>query len=437
MIESKISSKITPYFKLEEVANSLIKYLSDKKVVLLGEASHGTAEYYTIRRLITEKLIKDHKFNFIAVEGDWPECYTLNQFIKSKTSALDASNTLKTFKRWPTWMWSNSEVLQMIENLQVINLTREKKDKASIYGLDVYSLFESIDRVIEELHKIDPKMAELARYRYGCFEKFHRDEKKYLQYLINFPEGCREGVIQMLTDLLKLRLEEIDGDNEVLMNIKQNANIVLGAETYYRTMILGDDDSWNVRDRHMMDTLDNIFKGLHPEGKAIIWAHNTHIGDYKYTSMADEGEINIGGLVREKYGDDKVALVGFGTHRGSVIASSKWGGKIKKLPVPPAMSSSWDLYLHNICLGLKAPIISMNFQEMKKDGEDKEFMSWKGQRAIGVVYHPAFERGNYVPTVLARRYDAFIFIDETNALEPVVVTKPDKKEIPHDFPASS
>jgi erythromycin esterase len=438
MLDTKLSNKITSLFKLEEVANSLIKYLSDKKVVLLGEASHGTSEYYIIRRLISEKLIKDHNFNFIAVEGDWPECYTLNQYIKSNLPNQDVTNVLKSFKRWPQWMWSNTEISKMIENLKEINLTREKNEKASIYGLDVYSLFESIDRVIEELGKIDSKMAELARYRYGCFDKFHRDEKKYLQYLINFPAGCREGVIKMLSDVLKLRLDGIQTDDEVLMNIKQNAQIVLGAESYYRTMILGDDDSWNVRDRHMMDTLDNIFQSMHPEGKAIIWAHNTHVGDYKYTSMKDEGEINIGGLIREKYGEDKVAIVGFGTHRGSVIASSKWGGKIKKLPVPPAMHNTWDWYLHEKSVELGAPILLMNFAEWRKENkEEKDFLEWKGQRAIGVVYHPAYERGNYVPTVLARRYDAFVFIDETKALEPISIIKPDLKEIPHDFPSAS
>jgi erythromycin esterase len=438
MLENKISSKINPLYKLEEAANSVIKHLIDKKVVMLGEASHGTQEYYTIRRIITEKLIKEHNFNFVAVEGDWPECYSINQYIKGKLKEENARNVLKSFKRWPTWMWSNTEILTLMENIKEFNQNREKNNKAGVYGLDVYSLFESIDHVIQELEKIDPKMAELARYRYGCFEKFHRDEKKYLQYLINFPPGCREGVITNLTDILKLRLDSLDDTDEVLMNIKQNAQIVLNAESYYRTMILGDDDSWNVRDRHMVDTLDSIFKSLHPNGKAIIWAHNTHIGDYKYTSMADEGEINIGGLVREKYGEENVALVGFGTHRGTVIASNKWAGKIKNLPVPPGMKGSWDEYFHNICTAIKSPICSINFKELEdNDPYKEEFLKWKGQRAIGVVYHPAYERGNYVPTVIGRRYDHLIFIDETKALEPLVVTKPDVKEIPHDFPSTA
>jgi erythromycin esterase len=437
-MESKLASKLTPLHKAEDAANSLIKYLSDKKVVLLGEASHGTQEYYNIRRLITEKLIKDHNFNFVAVEGDWPECYGINKYIKNEKSNQDPLDVLKSFKRWPTWMWSNQEVLKLMSNLKEINKNREKKHKASVYGLDVYSLFESIDQVIKELGKVDPQMGELARYRYSCFDRFNKDEKKYLNYLVAFPQGCREGVINVLKDVLKLRLDNIeDSEDEVLFNIKQNAQIVLNAESYYRTMIFGDENSWNVRDRHMMDTLDTIFKSLKPDGKAIIWAHNTHIGDYKYTSMVDEGEVNIGGLAREKYGEDNVALVGFGTHRGSVIASNKWGGKIKKLPVPSAMHGSYDDLFHNLCVKMNAPMCSVNFSELKKkEGEEEEFLKMKGQRAIGVVYHPAYERGNYVPTVLCKRYDAFIFVDQTNALEPIIVTKPEEKEIPHDFGAN-
>lgn len=438
MLESKLSSKINPAQKLEEAASAVINFLKDKKVVMLGEASHGTQEYYTVRRLITEKLIKDHNFNFVAVEGDWPECYKINQYIKGISKEDTGLKVLKNFKRWPQWMWSNTEILTMMENLKEINDKREKPKKAAIYGLDVYSLFESIDTVISELNKVDPKMAELARYRYGCFDKFHKDEKKYLQYLINFPEGCREGVIQMLVDLLKGRINKMEADDEVLFNIKQNAQIVLNAETYYRTMMIGDDDSWNVRDRHMVDTLDLIFKGLHPEGKAIIWAHNTHIGDYKYTSMIDEGEINIGGLVREKYGDDNVALVGFGTHSGSVIASSKWGGKVKKLPVPPGIHGSFDDYFHKLCVELKAPICYVNFKDIPdKDPSKKDFLKTKGQRAIGVVYHPSYERGNYVPTVIGKRYDWFIFIDETNALQPLILAPADESKIPEDFPSAS
>jgi len=303
----------------------------------------------------------------------------------------------------------------------------------------MYSLFESIDSVISELNKVDPEMAELARYRYGCFEKFHRDEKKYLQYLINFPEGCREGAVKILVDLLKLRMDKITnkGDDEFLFNIKQNAKIVLNAEGYYRTMMIGDDDSWNVRDKHMVETLDSLFEN-NPDAKAIIWAHNTHIGDYKYTDMVDQGEINIGGLVREKYGEDNVALLGFGTHKGSVIASNKWGGKIEKMPVPPSIHNSYDNLFHSYCVDLKSPICSINFKELDdKDPLKKEFLKTKGQRAIGVVYHPSYERGNYVPTVIAKRYDYFIFIDETKALTPYITTAADEKEIPHDFPANA
>lgn len=426
----KTSYKIKPIKKLEDVTPTLIDYLATKRVVMLGEASHGTEEYYYIRRLITEKLVQDHGFNIIAVEGDWPECFNINKYIQSDTIPSTTIGVLKHFKRWPTWMWSNTQISQMMENLHKINKTKNKKDRCGFYGLDVYSLFESIDVVIREIGKIDPELANLAKYRYACFEKFRHNENDYVRYLLKVPEGCREGAIKMLVDILKIRIDSIPEDDEIMFNIKQNAKIILNAENYYRTMISADDKSWNIRDRHMAETLESILK-VQENSKAIVWAHNTHIGDYRYTDMIDQGEVNIGGLGRDMFKD--VALVGFGTYKGSVIASNKWGGKIKKLPVPPGQIGSWDAYFHNICEQLNSKGCVVNFTELNSE-EQKEFLARKGQRAIGVVYHPAYEFGNYVPTVLGRRYDAFIFIDETNAVDHIDVTAPDRKEIPHDYP---
>jgi len=258
-----------------------------------------------------------------------------------------------------------------------------------------------------------------------------------LKYLVKVPEGCRQGTIDMLKDLLKLRMTTTVTENdEFLMNMVQNATIVFNAENYYRAMMIGNEDSWNVRDRHMTDTLDTIFKSLYPQGKCIIWAHNTHIGDYRYTDMIDEGQINIGGLARERYGENNVALVGFGTYSGSVIASHKWGGKIKKFPVPPGRPGSYDESNHKICQLLKAPGFSMIFKELSEKNR-KQFLEKKGQRAIGVVYNPEHETfGNYVPTILGKRYDAFICVDKTTALKPITTAPPDEKEIPETFPST-
>jgi len=235
--------------------------------------------------------------------------------------------------------------------------------------------------------------------------------------------------------MLKKRINGLETEeDEVYFNVKQNATIVLHAEDYYRTMIMGNEDSWNVRDRHMVDALDTVLGAAHPQGKAIIWAHNTHIGDYKYTDMVDEGQVNIGGLVRDKYGKENVALVGFGTFKGTVIASNSWGGEVKKLPVPSARKGSYDELFHQYCQKLKSEGCWVIFDHLEEE-KKKEFLKLKGQRAIGVVYHPENESsGNYVPTVLGKRYDAFVFVDRTNALEPIIVDMKDETEIPETYP---
>jgi erythromycin esterase-like protein len=410
----------------------LIDQISQAKIVMLGEASHGTHEFYEYRRMIAEQLIENHGFNFISVEGDWPPCFELHRYVTGKSDKTSVREVLRSFDRWPTWMWANTDVIQLSEWMKTHNSRLPEDKRTGFYGLDVYSLFTSIDCVLAELEKTNPVQAKRARDHYECFDQFQRDERAYARSLIEFPEGCERGALETLQSLLKLRLDGQYDREEALFDAQQNARIVANAENYYRTMILGTEDSWNVRDEHMMETLDLLLKRHGPDAKGIVWAHNTHIGDYKATDMAEQGQVNIGGLARKEWGEKNVALVGFGTYKGEVIASHAWDGPIQKLPVPEARPGTYERIFHEVALAKREPnfFIPLDDQECKQGPMAKVL----GHRAIGVVYHPEYERfGNYVPTSLARRYDAFLFVDQTTALEPLIQEfKPE--EIPETFP---
>jgi erythromycin esterase-like protein len=394
----------------------LIESLSKARVVMLGEASHGTHEFYEWRREISQVLIRDHGFHFIAVEGDWPPCRQVHDTIHGRGHA-DPIGALQAFHRWPTWMWANAEMVTLIRWLKEHNDSHPRK--AGFYGLDVYSLFESMSEVLRQLRHLDPHLAAEVRSRYSCFERFQRDEKAYARSLLSDPRGCEVEVVEALKELLRLRLHSGNVGSHTLsraalFDVQQNARIVANAEDYYRTMVLGGVDSWNVRDRHMLETLEILLNRYGANSKAIVWAHNSHVGDHRATDMVLHGQVNIGGLARQKWGEEQVALVGFGTHRGEVIAAHAWGGAIEKMPVPPGIVGSLEEEFHIAAENLKTPAFFLDL-----NGASRVFTEVKGHRAIGVVYNPALERhGNYVPTSLANRYDAFVFIDQTTALTP-------------------
>lgn len=419
----EVNRRAVPFRSLDDL-DTLIDELRDKKVVMLGEASHGTHEFYEWRSEITKRLIERHNFNFVAVEGDWPSCSELNQYIQSRRGK-DIYAALSAFKRWPTWMWANLEVGHFASWM------RKQNASVGFHGLDVYSLFESIDVATRQLEKIDPKLAKHIRGNYECFDPFLSDEKAYARSTLQFPEGCQDEVIDSLQTMLKKRIEHSKVADEILFDAIQNARVVQNAERYYRALIQADEESWNVRDRHMLEVLDSLFQHYGPNSKGIVWEHNTHIGDYRATDMVDEGHINVGGLARERYGEDAVALVGFGTYQGTVIASHAWEGPTQVLPVPPARAGSIEFACHEVALKKNVSQFFMLLDPM----EMGPLSEMKGHRAIGVVYDPKRERwGNYVPTALPRRYDAFIFIDETSALEPIMI--PFKRElIPETWPA--
>lgn len=402
----------------------LMERIKDKKVVMLGEASHGTSEYYQWRKEISLDLIQNHGFDFIAVEGDWPACQEVNRFVQLKEEG-EASQFLQSFSRWPTWMWANTDVAHLIEDLREINRPLEKK--AGFYGLDVYSLFDSIGMVLVKLRAIDPHLAKKAADLYECFEPFRQNEKEYARSLFRFPKGCEQEAAEVLKNLLEQKISL--SSNEEFFDSLQNARIVQNAEKYYRAMISVDDDSWNVRDRHMMSTLDILMQHYGPDAKGIVWEHNTHIGDYRATDMVLQGHVNIGGLAREAYGEDNVSLVGFGSYSGSVIASNAWDGDVFEMPVPASPEGTIESILHN----LTSKIGSSDYFILFDQNEESVLNDYKGHRAIGVIYHPSYERGNYVPTALAKRYDAFIYLDQTTALTPYKVSFRHQK-IPETYP---
>jgi putative phosphoribosyl transferase len=383
----------------------LIESVKDARVVMLGEASHGTQEFYQIRSLISKRLIKDHGFKFIAVEGDWPDAYRLNKYIQ-KGEGGNAKAVLMHNHRWPTWMWTNDEIVKLAEWMRT--------ERAGFYGLDVYSFFESIDEVVNYLKKNNLPLAQEIQRRYACLDPFEGDEISYARSLLKYPPGCENEVLLNLQRLLELRVKDVAQDGDELFSSQQNARIVANAETYYRAMLSGDASSWNVRDGHMMETLDRLLERAGEGAKAIVWAHNTHIGDYRATDMKEAGYINLGGLARQSYGEENVALVGFGTYQGEVLAGSGWGRPEEIMPLPAAHEESYEYHFHRA-----AQNHNLNqFYLLLENKTHTPFAHRLGHRAIGVVYDPRHERrGNYVPTELSKRYDAFVFVDQTHALK--------------------
>nr|WP_263326214.1 erythromycin esterase family protein [Neobacillus sp. Marseille-Q6967] len=394
----------------------LIEVIGDAKYVLLGEASHGTSEFYTTRAELTKRLIKEKGFSIIAVEGDWPSCQSINRYIKGIGPAKrDIREVLEAFNRWPTWMWANKEIINLVEWLRDFNEKSSRKQKVGFYGLDVYSLWESMDEILRYLEKSGhPGLAE-AKKAFSCFEPYNRNHESYAVSAGYLSENCIQEAMELLASIRRNKWI-FEDDEENSLNMEVNAIVTANAEKYYRTMVLSDSESWNVRDRHMVEALNAVTKYYDNDAKVIIWEHNTHVGDARATDMKAEGMVNVGQLIREQQPPEDVFIVGFGTYSGTVIASEEWGVNFEVMNVPPAQKGSWEYFLHqagayNQCL-------------LFNESNTAEFLETIGHRAIGVVYRPEYEHfGNYVPSVMSKRYDAFIFIDKTNALQPLVLEK--------------
>ncbi len=405
----------------------LIDDIGDASVVMLGEASHGTHEFYTWRTAISKRLIEEKGFRFIAVEGDWPDCYKINRYIKGYKSSGESSiqQILQNFDRWPTWMWANWEVAALSEWLKEYNANLLADKKIGFYGLDVYSLWDSMYNMVHYLEKEDTKAADMVKKAIQCFEPYHDNEQMYA-YVSLTEHSCRDKVLALLKEI-RMKAQFLDGDREAGFNAEQNALISVNAEKYYRSMMSFNNESWNVRDTHMMETLDRLINFHGNDSKAIVWEHNTHIGDARATDMKREGMINIGQLAREEYSPENVYLCGFGSYTGTVIAGEAWGSLMEEMQVPDARKGSIEEVLHN-------ELNDNGYILFSEKNDSKKFEKALLHRAIGVVYNPEREKyGNYVTSFMPQRYNAFIFIDETKALHPLHI-KPIGEKVPETYP---
>jgi len=410
----------------------LLDQIGDSRYVLIGEASHGTSDFYDWRAELSKRLIAERGFSFVAVEGDWPDCYRVNRWVKDyPDSGESARDVLHAFERWPTWMWANREVVEFATWLRQHNDSRPPEAQAGFYGLDVYSLYDSMTEVVRYLEGIDPEAASAARRAYSCFEPYYDDVQDYARATALVPTSCEDEAVSILSALRRKAPEYAADGREAYFDAEQNALVARGAELYYRTMVRGGPTSWNVRDHHMVDTLERLMNFHGPLGKAIVWEHNTHVGDARFTDMARAGMVNVGQLVRQRHGNEGVVLVGFGTHHGTVIAAEEWGLPMKRMRVPDARDDSYEGIMHRA--GISKFLLVFDGSD---DGGILGLDTVRGHRAIGVVYEPAHERwGNYVPTLLARRYDSFIFLDRTSALDPLHMPVHITGEPPETYPS--
>ena len=418
----------------------LLDLVGDARLVLIGEASHGTHEFYRERAQITKRLIAEKGFTAVAVEADWPAAYNINRYVRGIGDGATAVGALDAFDRFAVWMWRNADVLDFIGWLREHNdALPPGSTKAGFYGLDLYSMYSSIAAVLAYLEKVDPEAAGRARYRYSCLEHYAEDTQAY-GYAASFglTDPCEDEVLNQLVELQRCASEYTRGDGlseDEYFYAEQNARLVINAEQYYRTMFGSRVSSWNLRDSHMADTLDALLAHLDRNGgrtKAVVWAHNSHLGDARATEMGDRGEHNIGQLVRERYGNDS-RLVGFSAYVGTVTAAHNWDEPGVRMRVRPGLQGSYEELLHDV--GLPRFMLFP-----AQDGPARHALREpRLQRAIGVIYRPQTERlSHYFMARLPDQFDALIHIDSTRAVEPL--DRPEawhgeEGDLPETFPS--
>jgi erythromycin esterase-like protein len=419
--------------------DALLDLIGDAHYVLLGEASHGTHEFYAERANITRRLLAEKGFNAVAIEGDWPDAYRVNRYVRGAGGDASASEALAGFRRFPTWMWRNEDVARFVEWQRAFNNAGPAQGKTGFYGLDLYSLQGSIEAVLAYFDRTDPDAARLARDRYGCFDRFgDRDQVYGLMAGLGNSPSCQQEVVDMLLEMRRAAADAWrSGDvanEEDAFNAEQNARLVKNAEAYYRSMYLSDVSSWNLRDRHMVETLGEIERHLwrgNERPKIVVWAHNSHLGDARATEMGEErGELNVGQLVREREGRNAV-LVGFTTHTGTVMAASDWGAPAERKQVVPARPDSHEGFMHET--GLERFMLPLR-------GEGSHFLALREprlERAIGVIYRPETERqSHYFFARLPVQFDALLHVDQTRAVEPLERgAAPNDAEVPETYPS--
>lgn len=408
--------------------DQLLQRIGDSRLVLLGEASHGTADFYDMRARITRELIEKKGFNIIAAEADWPDASHIDHFVHGRSP--DTPFESAPFSRFPTWMWANQSVLKFVHWLKAYNEGVSDHDKeVGFYGLDLYSLYSSIEVVLNYLDEVDPVTAEVARVRYGCLMPWVNDPGMYGQVTLTKQyRECEQDVVATLRDLLRKRVDYSRADGERFFNVEQNARLVTNAERYYRTMYYAENSSWNQRDQHMFETLLSVLQFRGPASKAVIWEHNSHIGDARATQMSARGEFNVGQLTRQKF-PDACYLIGFGTDHGTVAAASEWGGPMEIKRVQPAHIDSYERICHevdsdNFLLPLTQPL---------REEVRSQLLAERLERAIGVIYRPETElQSHYFYASLPRQFDEYIWFDETHAVE--AITRDTKQGLPDTFP---
>ena len=401
--------------------DALLQRIGDSRFVLLGEASHGTHEFYHERAQITKRLIREKGFTAVAVEGDWPDAYRVNRYVRGRSEDLEATDALAGFRRFPAWMWRNADVLDFVGWLRTHNdSTGPSLPKVGFYGLDLYSLHASMEAVIAYLDKVDPEAAERARSRYACFDLYGDDSQAYGRAnALGLGRSCESAVVTQLIDLRRSAAEYALRDGRIAEDdyffAEQNARLVKSAEEYYRTMYRGEASSWNFRDRHMADTLEALVDYLGKrdrDAKVVIWAHNSHLGDARATDMSRRGEWNVGQLVRQRYGQ-KAFLVGFTTYDGTVTAASNWGAPAERKSVRPALPGSYEALFHDVAIA--------RFSLILRDGNlNAGLREPRLERAIGVIYRPETERvSHFFHASLPAQFDAVLHFDRTRAVEPL------------------
>lgn len=415
-------------FDTPEDANldSLLQRIGDARIVLIGEASHGTSEFYRLRANITQRLIVEKGFTIVAAEADWPDAAKINQYVRHRNvSPTDWS----AFARFPTWMWRNEDIRQFVDWLHEYNKPLDLPQRAGFYGLDLYSLYNSARAVISYLDDVDPDLAAIARWRYGCLSPWEADPAAYGHAAVTGAyRDCEEDITQMLIDIYQNRDHYAHKDGARFLDASQNAMLVTNAERYYRIMYYGSRASWNLRDTHMFDTLIRVLEERGDGSKAVVWAHNSHVGDASATEMSARGEHNIGQLCREAFGDDSYHI-GFGTDHGTVAAASNWDEPMEIMQVRPAHAQSYERLFH--LTGQPGLILPLKHnQNLEVIGE---LAQPRLQRAIGVIYRPETElASHYFEAILPRQFDEYIWIDRSTAITPL--TTAELRGMPDTYP---
>jgi erythromycin esterase-like protein len=404
-------------------------------IVLIGEATHGTAEFYRIRADLTRALIQKRGFGIVAVEADWPDAYRASTWVRLLGDDDTAEAALADFVRFPRWMWRNREVVRFLRWLRAENSTRDAAQRAGFYGLDLYSLHRSVARVVEYLDKVDPSAARRARDGYACFDSFGDDVQRY-GYVASLDLGrsCEDEVVEQLLDLRRRAAEYASRDGRIAADeyfaAEQNARVVCDAEAYYRAMFRGGAESWNLRDRHMMATLESLIDRATRTGtpaRAVVWAHNSHLGDARATGLAALGELNLGQLVRERFGDACCAI-GMTTHVGDVTAAHNWDEPAALRLVRPSLPGSYERLFHDT--GIPAFGLSLGTRDLAQ-----ALIGPRPERAIGVIYRPETERAShYFSARLPGQFDVVVHVDRTRALEPLEKWGRREMDLPETFP---